>query len=457
MRVVHALPEGSLPRMHEVRLDAGVLLFAAAVSAIVALVFGIIPAMQASRAGMRDTINAFSGTTSPSGARLLSALVVVEVALALLLLVGAGLMMRSFAQLMRVSPGFEPRNLLAAQIYLPQPKYRDSVQRTRFYMETIRRVASVPGVRSAGAVSALPMYPVGIDFALPFTVEGQAAPTNGEEPRADIRTATPGYFETMKIALLKGRFIDARDYQGAPGTIVINETMARRYFNGQDPIGKVVRNPHGKGEVVGIVGDVKHYGLDSEPRAEIFMPAWQQPLNGMALIVRTGADPQPYIEQIRREVLAIDAEQPIYDASTMVDVVSRSVFLPRISMLLLTAFGVSALLLAVVGIYGVVSYSVSQRTRELGLRMALGADEGATLRLVMGRSVALIAAGTACGLVASVAAARVIAGLLYAVGPLDPLVFISVSALLGLSGIVATLIPARRAMRLDPIVALRVE
>src|SRR6185503_3001706 len=189
----------------------------------------------------------------------------------LMLLVGAGLMTRSFAQLMRVSPGFEPANLLAVQIYLPQAKYKTGLDRTRFYMNAIHRVGSLPGVRSAAGVSALPMYPVGIDFALPFTVEGQAAPTNGEEPRADIRTATPGYFETMKIALLKGRLIDTRDRQGAPGTIVINETMARRYFAGEDPIGKVVKNPHGQGEVVGIVGDVKHYGLDGGPRAELFM------------------------------------------------------------------------------------------------------------------------------------------------------------------------------------------
>ena len=213
-----------------------------------------------------------------------------------MLLVGAGLMTRSFAQLMRVSPGFEPGNLLAVQIYLPQSKYKTGIDRTRFYMDAIHRVGALPGVRSAAGVSALPMYPVGIDFALPFTIDGHAAPANGEEPRADIRTATPGYFETMKIALLKGRFIDSRDRQGAPGTIVINETMARRYFAGEDPIGKVVRNPHGKGEVVGIVGDVKHYGLDSEPRAELFMPAWQQPLNGMALIVRTASDPKGFVD-----------------------------------------------------------------------------------------------------------------------------------------------------------------
>jgi putative ABC transport system permease protein len=307
------------------------------------------------------------------------------------------------------------------------------------------------------AVSTLPMYPVGIDFALPFTVEGQAAPANGEEPRADVRVATPKYFETMKIPLLEGRSIDERDRQGTPGTMVVNETMARRYFNGARPIGKVVRNPHGRAEVVGIVGDVKHYGLDGEPRAELFLAAWQQPLPGMALIVRTASDPQAFIETIRREVVAVDPEQPIFDASTMVDVVSRSVFLPRISMVLLGAFAASALLLAVIGIYGVVSYTVTQRTRELGVRMALGADSGDTLRLVLGKSMWLVGAGTVCGLLASVAATRAIRGLLYDVSPLDPLVLAGVSSLLAAAGFVASLIPAVRATRVDPIVALRVE
>jgi putative ABC transport system permease protein len=457
VRFVHALPEGSLPRMHDVRLDAGVVLFAIVASILVALVAGVVPALQASRTGLRDTTNAFAGTTRGSAARLLSSLVVIEVALALLLLVAAGLMTRSFAELMRVSPGFEPHNLLAVQVYLPQAKYKTGIDRARFYMESVRRIASLPGVQSAAGVSALPMYPVGIDFALPFTVDGKAPPANGEEPRADIRMATPGYFETMKIALLKGRVIDDRDRAGMPGAMVINETMARRYFPGEDPIGKVVRNPHGRAEVVGIVGDVKHYGLDSEPRAEVFMPFYQQPLNGMSMIVRTASDPKPFVDSIRRVVLAIDAEQPIFDTSTMADVVSRSVFLPRISTVLLTAFAASALLLAVLGIYGVVSYTVAQRTRELGVRMALGADAATTMRLVVGRSMFLVASGTVIGLVASLAVARAIAGLLFAVGPLDPLVYVSVSVLLATAGLVATVIPARRATKVDPIIALRAE
>jgi putative ABC transport system permease protein len=456
VRFVHALPEGSLPRMQQVQLDGGVLLFALLSSIFVALVFGLVPALQVSRAALRDTTNAFSGTTVRSHS-MLGALVVVEVALALMLLVGAGLMTRSFAQLMQVSPGFEPRNLLAVQIYLPAAKYKNALERTRFYKDAIHRVAALPGVESTAAVSALPMYPVGIDFALPFTIEGKAAPVNGEEPRADIRMATPKYFETMKMALIKGRFIDERDLPGLPGAMVINETMARRYFGGEEPLGKVVRNPHGKAEVVGIVGDTKHYGLDREPRAELFMPAYQQMLAGMALVVRTSSDPKPFIDTIRREVQSIDAEQAIRDASPMTEVVARSVFLPRISMILLAAFAISALLLAVVGIYGVVSYTVTQRTRELGVRMALGAGSADTLRLVLRRSMWLVGAGTIAGLVASIGLTRVMSGLLYEVSPLDPIVFISVSTILTAAGLVASLIPAHRATRVDPIVALRVQ
>src|SRR5262249_50055640 len=206
---------------------------------------GVVPALQASRTGLRDTTNAFTGTTGSSGVRLLGALVVLEVALALVLLVGAGLMTRSFAELMRVSPGFEPRNLLAVRIYLPQAKYKTAVDRTHFYKEAMHRIAALPGVQAAAGVSALPMYPVGIDFALPFSIEGKAPPANGEEPRADIRMATPGYFETMKIALRNGRTIDERDLPGMPGAMVINERMARRYFDGDDPVGKVLKNPDG--------------------------------------------------------------------------------------------------------------------------------------------------------------------------------------------------------------------
>ena len=456
--MAHRLPEGSLPRMQQIELDGGVVLFAFAVSVAVAIVVGLAPALHATRSGLRDSINAFSGSPGrPAARRVLGTLVVVEVAVALLLLVAAGLMTRSFAHLMRVAPGFEPRNLLAVQVYLPQTKYQNGGQRLRFYTEAVRRLAVVPGVESVSAVSALPMYPVGIDFALPFTIEGRAAPDNGEEPRADIRTAAPGYFATMRIALVKGRAIGEQDRMGAPATMVINETMASRYFAGEDPIGKVVKNPHGRGEIVGVVADVRHYGLDNAPRAEVFMPAWQQPLAGMAIVVRTASDPAAYLDTIRRELLAIDAEQPIRAASTMTDAVARSVFLPRVSMLLLVAFASVALMLAVVGIYGVVSYSVKQRTREIGVRMALGADAHDTLRLVLGRSMLLVGAGTAAGLIGAMLATRVMTGLLYGITPLDPLVFAAVALLVGAAGFLASLVPAWRAMQSDPVVALRVE
>ena len=457
VRIIRALPEGSLPRMQDVAIDRGVLLFAVAVSIGVALVVAIIPSLRAARSGLSDTMRAFGNGSGRAGSRMLGGLVIAEVAVALLLLAGAGLMTRSFAQLMRVSPGFEPANLLAVQVYLPQAKYKTGVDRTRFYMEALHRIADLPNVRSVAAVSALPMYPVGIDFALPFTIEGAAPPTNGEEPRADIRMATPAYFETMKMPLLRGRFIDERDRAGAPGVMVINETMARRYFGGADPIGRVVQNPHGRAEVVGIVGDVKHYGLDSSPRAELFMSAWQQPLNGMALVIRTAADPKPYVDSVRRAIRSVDAEQPIFDASAVVDIVARSVFLPRISMLLLIAFAGCALLLAIVGIYGVVTYSVAERTRELGVRMALGANARSTLALVLKRSMTLVGCGAVCGLVAAIAASRAIAGLLYQVSPFDPFVLVLVSLVLVGCGFVASVIPARRATKVDPMIALRAE
>jgi predicted permease len=458
VRAVHALPEGSVPRLDDVGLDVGVLVFALSVSTVVAVLSGVVPALQASRAATRDTMRAFAGSAGhPVTHRLLGGLVVVEVALSIVLLVGAGLMTRSFASLMRVSPGFEPRALLAAQIYLPPAKYPDGTARTRFYAAALQQIRALPGVQSAAAVSALPLYPVGIDFALPFTIEGQAPAAGGDDPRADVRAATPGYFETMKMGLRKGRFIDERDARGAPSVMVINETMARRYFAGRDPIGRVIKNAHGRAEVVGIVADVKHYGLDGEPRPELFFSAWQQSFQGMAFVARTVSEPASFIDPVRRAMLAVDAEQPVYDSRPMADVVARSVFVPRISMLLVAAFALSALLLAAVGIYGVVSHAVTERTRELGVRMALGAEAADTVRLVIGRSMRLVAVGTVCGLLAAMLVTRGMAGVLFEVSPLDPVVLVAVPALLALAALVASLLPALRATRVDPLVALRVD
>ena len=458
IQAVQALPADSLPRLANVRLDGGVLAFAFGLSVAVAIVFGLLPALQASRPGLRETLSETSGTTgSISTQRVLGMLVVVEVALALVLLIGAGLMTRSFAELIQVYPGFEADNLIAAQIYLPSTKYGQPHQRARFFNDAVARIRALPGIEAAAAVTSLPMHPVGIDFALPFTIEGRPPPASGEEPHADIRAATPGYFEAMKIRLIRGRLIEERDGPEAPHTMLINETLARQFFSEEDPIGKVIANPHGASEVVGVIADLRHYGLDSEPRPTVYLPFDQNPFNGMAIVARTATDPMDYAETIRREVLAVDAGQPINDVSTMTEVISRSVFLPRLSMVLLGSFALLALVLAVVGIYGVISYAVSQRTKELGLRMALGADAGDTLQLVVRRSMGLVLAGVGLGLIAAAIVTRWLSGVLYGVNPLDPVVFIGVSVLLALAALAASLVPARRATRVDPIIALRAE
>ena len=458
LRLLTLLPAGSLPRMEQIRLDGGVLLFAIAVSIAVAIVFGLLPAMQASRARLRSTLNEASGTTgSVTARRALNGLVVVEVAMALMLLIGAGLMIRSFDRLIQVYPGFEPDNVIAAQIYLPQTKYGERHEVATFFERVVERLKTVPGVRSASAASALPMHPVGTDFALAFTVEGRLPPANGEEPQSDVRIATPGYFETMQVPLLRGRLFDERDLADAVHVAIINETMATRYFPDEDPLGKVVVNPHGRSEVVGVVGDLRHYGLDSAPRPEIFLPFRQSTINGMALVIRTENDPLQYAGAIRREVWAVDPSQPIYDMSTMRQVLARAVSLPRLSMTLMAVFAGTALILATLGIYGVISYSVARRTRELGLRMALGAESGDALRLVIVNSMGLVGLGIGVGLVASTAMTRSLATLLYEVSPLDPAVFLGVSLLLSGAALTACLVPALRATKVDPIVALREE
>jgi len=257
--------------------------------------------------------------------------------------------------------------------------------------------------------------------------------------------------------LIGGRLLDTRDSADAPHTMVINETLARQYFPNESPIGRVIENPHGRSEVVGVVGDLRHYGLDSEPRPTVYLPSNQNPFNGMAIVARTAGDPLDYAEVIRREILAVDEAQPLNDVSAMTDVISRSVFLPRLSMWLLASFAGLALVLAVVGIYGVISYSVSQRTKELGLRMALGADGSDTVRLVVLRSMRMVGLGLALGLVSAMFLTRWLAGVLYGVSALDPLVFLGVSAALGAAALIASLVPARRATRVDPMVALRIE
>jgi len=455
LRLLTTLPGARLPRLDQVHLDAGVLLFTTVVSIAVAIAFGVIPSLHASRANLRRHLSESVGTTaSPAARHLLGGLVVIEVTLALVLLVGAALMMRSFSKLLQVSPGFESSNLVGAQVLLPITKYRERQNLVRFFEDVIERLRRAPGVTDASAVSVLPMSDVGTAMALPFNVEGQPPPRT-EDPLADVRIVAPAYFETMKIALLEGRFLDKRDAEAAPRASVINETMARRYFPGRSPLGQIIQNPHGKSEVVGVVDDVHNQGLDSEPKKQVYLPMQQSPTAGMAVVARTARDPMAMANTIQSIIWSVDPEQPIYQLSTMDQILARAVFLPRLSTTLLALFALAALILAALGIYGVLSYSVTQRTREIGLRMALGASGSQTVGLVVRNSLLLVAIGGGVGLVAATFLARSMAGILYGVGPFDGPAFAAAAVVLVFAGISASVLPARRATRVDPMVALR--
>jgi len=454
LRLLSTLAEGRLPRMEQVRLDSGVLLFTMLVSLGAAIVFGAIPALLASRGDLREHLSESSGATpSRYTRRLLGGLVVLEVALALVLLVGAGLLTRSFTKLLQVNPGFEPGNVVAAQVFLPTTKYpRQSL--ARFFEDVIERLRGTGGVADASAVSVLPMQEVSVASALPFTVDGQPPPPS-EDPLADVRSVAPRYFETMKIALVAGRLLDDRDGEDAPRVSVINQTMARRYFPEGNPIGRVIQNPHGKSTVVGVVADVRNQGLASAPKKQVYLPMRQSPSAGMTVVARADREGLGLAATMERAIWGVDAQQPVYDLSTMDQILARAVFLPRLSTRLLAAFALAALLLAALGIYGVLSYSVTERTREIGLRMALGATEPRTLGLIVRGSAALIAAGVVVGLVASLFLAQSISGILYGVGPFDAIAFTIAAVVLVAVGLGASLAPARRATRVDPIVALR--
>jgi putative ABC transport system permease protein len=455
LRLLTTLPDARLPRIDQTALDGTVLFFTAAISIAVALAFGVVPALHASRTDLRGNLSESAGTTSSPYARhVLGGLVVIEVALALVLLVGAGLMTRSFSKLLQVDPGFESANVVGAQVLLPTTKYRDRQNLVRFYEDVVGRLRAAPGVTSAAAVSVLPMSDVGQAMALPFNVEGQPPPRD-EDPLADVRIVVPGYFETMKIALVAGRYLDDRDAQQSPRTSLINETMARRYFPDRSPIGQIIQNPHGRSEVVGVVADVRAQGLDSEPRKQVYLPLRQSPTAGMAVVARTERDPLSFANTIQGVIWSVDPEQPIYQLSTMEQILARAVFLPRLSTMLLALFALAALLLAALGIYGVLSYSVTQRTREIGLRMALGSSSRSTLGLVVQNSLLLIAVGGAAGLVFAVLLARSLAGILYGIGPFDLPSFSLAALVLVVAGVIASLLPALRATRVDPMVALR--
>ncbi len=453
-----------LPRIREVSIDNRVLGFTFAVSLLTGLVFGLVPALQASRPNLNESLKE-SGRGSTGGAgrqRVRSLLVVTEVALSLILLVGAGLLIKSFLRLQSVSPGFDSKNVLTMQLNLSGPNYSNNEGRMiTFHDQLLDRLKTLPGVESASTRTFVPLD--ADSFALlSFLVEGHPA-NPADRSTAYYNTVSPEYFQTMRIPLVKGRQFGERDVKKSAAVAIVNETLARRYFPNEDPLGKRItlndRDPKEEdwATIVGVVGDTKPLRLDAEPTAEMYMPFDQRPENFMSLMIRARSDPASLASAIRNEVLALDKDQPVYSIRTMDRMLAESVAGPRFRTLLLALFAAVGLILAAVGIYGVISYAVTQRTHEIGVRMALGAQRGDVIKLVVSQGMILASIGVAIGLLGAFAVTRVMTGLLFGVAATDAPTFMAVSFLLTGVALVACYIPARRATRVDPMVALRYE
>jgi putative ABC transport system permease protein len=461
----------------QIGIDGRVLGFTGLLALLTGMLFGLAPALQMWKAAKANLPLALKESGARAGGAMnvvgrgRGLLVVAEVALALALLIGAGLMIRSFARLQQVEPGFDPRNVLTFDLNLPESKY-ERPQAAQFYERLLERLAAAPGVISAGAVEFLPLS--GLDGNTGLLIEGRPEPAPSERIFAHHRVVTPDYFRAMGMRLRQGRAFTAADNDKAPRVAIINETMARRYWPGEIPIGKRAaldfeamrfypdRAPDrdlalGLREIVGVVADVKHTGLAGETVPEFYAPLAQRPAPNLTVVVRAKVDTAGLLDVARNEVRALDKDQPIANVSTMSEWLASSVAQPRFNFLLMTVFAAIALLLAALGIYGVMAWTVAQRTKEIGIRMALGAQTGDVLKMVIKRGMTLTLAGVALGLIASLALTRLMKTLLFNVSATDPLTFSLIASLLIAVAMLACYIPARRATKVDPMVALRIE
>jgi len=462
MGAVTRLAPGSLPRLDQVGIDGRVLGFTLIVSAATGLLFGMVPAAQSARADLVQSLKERSRTGRPGRNGVRGALVVAEVALALVVVAGAGLLARSLWQLQAVDPGFSIHNRVTARISLPGALYPELERRIQFFDQLTERVSGLPGVTAVGLASGLPMG--GYNFIISFTVEGRPDPPPDQEPSGHLRIVSPGYFEAIGLPLLQGRDFNDSDRRDSGPAVVISKRLADLHFPEGDPIGQRLRIGYGASrdddrvrEIVGIVGDARLGGLSVDPLPAYYLTYRQLPESAMDIVVSAAGDATATIAALRREVSALDADIPVYQVQTLEERVLDSAAPQQFRAALVGSFAAVALLLACVGIYGVMAHSVAQRTRELGIRLALGADRGTVLGLVLRRGLALAGMGIGLGLVISTAANRFLASLLFGVAPTDPLTYAAVAALLLAVSLLACYLPARRATRVDPTVAMRAE
>ena len=460
------IPEGMIPRAREISFDARVLGFTLASAVLTGLVFGLAPALQATRVDVNSALKEGSGKgiAGVGRSRLRNALVVAEVALALVLLIGAALMIRTFANLRQVELGFDPRNILTFQVALSGPKYDTTAEIAEYYRGALERIRSLPGIESAAVTSSLPLAG---HYNLPLEIDGQP----DQVVSVETRIITPDFFRVMRLRLQQGRELAETDREGSQDVVIVNEAFARQYLSNADPlsqrliVGRMYGDPRAR-QIVGVVNDVKQFSPGTSAPPMIFMPITQVPDKvmltttktvPMKFAVRTAGDPLSLSAAVRQEMRHLDASLPVTNLRSMEQILSRSIASERFSMSLLGSFAAIGLILAGVGIYGVMAYSVTQRTHEIGIRMALGAQAGDVLKLVVGQGMLLALFGVAIGLIAAFALTRLMSSLLYGVSATDPMTFVGISLLLAGVALLACYIPARRATKVDPMVALRYE
>ncbi|HZF38110.1 MAG TPA: ABC transporter permease, partial [Blastocatellia bacterium] len=459
-----SLSPPQIPRYNKIGVDLTVLCFTLAVSLGAGLLFGLAPALQMARVHLNESLKDGARGTGFSHRRGGNLLVVTQIAMTLVLLVGAGLLVRSFVRLLDVNPGFVTENVLTAQVMLPAAKYAQPQQRAEFYRQFEARLKALPEVASVGAVTRLPLG--ALNNVTSFVqIEGQPVQP-GHWPEIDFRRATTGYFQALGIPLRTGRFVTEQDVTSGANLIVINEAMARRFWPNEDPIGKRLRtgvNPEQANwqTIAGVVGNVRHLGLDIEPRPEIYFHTLTSPPSSPVVAIRAKSDPRSLVAAVRNVARSIDGDVAIANINTMEKLVAESVAHRRFSMLLLGIFAAIALTLSAVGVYGVISYSVAQRTNEIGVRMALGARSRDLIGMVLKEGMLLALIGAGAGAVAAILLTRLMTGmlssLLFSVSATDPVTFAGVAVLLGVVSLIACYIPARRAAKVDPMIALRCE